>query len=134
MMTYGDGVASVNIAELVAFHRSHGCLATVTSTQPSGRFGALCLGDREQVTSFQEKPVGDGNWINGGFFVLETQTLDYISNDATLFEKQPMEELVNAGQLVAYKHSGFWQPMDTLRDKIHLEELWASGNAPWKLW
>jgi glucose-1-phosphate cytidylyltransferase len=134
MMTYGDGVANVDIAKLVAFHQSHGCLATVTSTQPSGRFGALCFGEGDQVISFQEKPAGDGNWINGGFFVLDPKVLDYISGDATLFEKEPMEGLAGNGQLMAYKHDGFWQPMDTLRDKNHLEELWGTGKAPWKLW
>jgi glucose-1-phosphate cytidylyltransferase len=134
MMTYGDGVADVDIAGLVAFHKSHGRLATVTSTQPSGRFGALCFGEGTQVTSFQEKPAGDGNWINGGFFVLDPKVIDYIPGDATLFERDPMEGLARDGQLMAYKHEGFWQPMDTLRDKNHLEELWVAGKAPWKLW
>jgi len=134
MMTYGDGVANVDIAKLVAFHRSHGRLATVTSTQPSGRFGALCFGKGDQVVSFQEKPAGDVNWINGGFFVLDPKIIDYIAGDATLFEREPMEGLAGDGQLMAYKHAGFWQPMDTLRDKNHLEELWGSGKAPWKMW
>jgi glucose-1-phosphate cytidylyltransferase len=134
MMTYGDGVANVDIAKLVAFHQSHGRLATVTSTQPSGRFGALCFGEGDQVVSFLEKPTGDGNWINGGFFVLDPKVLDYIPGDATLFERDPMEGLAGDGQLMAYKHDGFWQPMDTLRDKNHLEELWGTGKAPWKLW
>ncbi|MFA7402719.1 MAG: glucose-1-phosphate cytidylyltransferase [Pelobacteraceae bacterium] len=134
MMTYGDGVANVDIARLAAFHQSHGCLATVTSTQPSGRFGALCFGEGDLVKSFQEKPAGDGNWINGGFFVLDPKVIDYISGDATLFEREPMEGLAGDGQLMAYKHDGFWLPMDTLRDKNHLEELWSSGTAPWKLW
>jgi len=134
MMTYGDGVANVDIARLVAFHQSHGRLATVTSTQPSGRFGALCFGKGDQVISFQEKPAGDGNWINGGFFVLDPKILNYIPGDATLFEREPMEGLAGDGQLMAYKHDGFWQPMDTLRDKNHLEELWGTGKAPWKLW
>jgi glucose-1-phosphate cytidylyltransferase len=134
MLTYGDGVADVNIAELAAFHSRHGRLATVTSTQPSGRFGALSLDPDGKVTAFQEKPAGDGSWINGGFFVLEPQVFDYIAGDTTIFEKQPLEGLCRDGQLVASKHSGFWQPMDTLRDKNHLEELWASGRAPWKVW
>jgi glucose-1-phosphate cytidylyltransferase len=134
MMTYGDGVANVDIAKLVAFHQSHSRLATVTSTQPSARFGALCFGEADQVTSFQEKPAGDGNWINGGFFVLDPKIIDYISGDATLFEREPMEGLAGDGQLMAFKHHGFWQPMDTLRDKNHLEELWETGKAPWKLW
>jgi glucose-1-phosphate cytidylyltransferase len=134
MMTYGDGVANVDIAKLVAFHRSHGCLATVTSTQPSGRFGALCFGEGDQVTAFQEKPAGDGNWINGGFFVLDSKVIDCITGDATLFEREPMEGLARDGQLMAYKHDGFWQPMDTLRDKTQLEELWGTGKAPWKVW
>ena len=134
MMTYGDGVANVDIARLVTFHQSHGRLATVTSTQPSGRFGALCFGKGDQVISFQEKPAGDGNWINGGFFVLDPEILNYIPGDATLFEREPMEGLAGDGQLMAYKHDGFWQPMDTLRDKNQLEELWVSGKAPWKVW
>ena len=134
MLTYGDGVADVNIAELLAFHRRHGRAATITSTQPSGRFGALNMTDESLVTSFQEKPAGDGSWINGGFFVLEPGVLDRIADDSTVFEKEPLESLARDGQLAAYKHNGFWQPMDTLRDKTHLEELWAGGKAPWKLW
>lgn len=134
MMTYGDGVANVDIAGLVAFHQGHGRLATVTSTQPSGRFGALCFGEGDRVASFQEKPAGDGNWINGGFFVLEPKVIDYIAGDSTLFEQEPLEGLAGDGQLMAYKHNGFWQPMDTLRDKTHLEDLWKTGKAPWKLW
>lgn len=134
MLTYGDGVADVDVSALLDFHRRHGKLATVTSTQPSGRFGALSLNDADEVVSFQEKPAGDGSWINGGFFVLEPKVLDYIPGDATLFEREPMEHLARDGQLSAYKHSGFWQPMDTLRDKNHLEELWAAGSAPWKVW
>ena len=134
MLTYGDGVADVDVSALLDFHRRHGKLATVTSTQPSGRFGALSLNDADEVVSFQEKPAGDGSWINGGFFVLEPKVLDYIPGDATQFEREPMEHLAREGQLSAYKHSGFWQPMDTLRDKNHLEELWAAGSAPWKVW
>ena len=134
MLTYGDGVADVDINALLAFHRSHGKDATVTSTQPSGRFGALNIDGDGNVLAFQEKPVGDGSWINGGFFVLEPAVLDRIDADATVFEKEPLEGLARDGKLAAYKHSGFWQPMDTLRDKNHLEELWNSGNAPWKVW
>lgn len=134
MLTYGDGVADVNISELVAYHQAHGKLATVTSIQPAGRFGALDLDNDNLVHGFQEKPKGDGAWINGGFFVMEPQVLDYIVDDATILEKDPLEGLAKDRQLVAYKHSGFWQPMDTLRDKMHLEELWKSGRAPWKTW
>lgn len=134
MLTYGDGVADVDINALLEFHRSHGKAATVTSTQPSGRFGALNMDGDGNVLAFQEKPVGDGSWINGGFFVLEPTVLDRIGSDATVFEKEPLEGLASDSELVAYKHSGFWQPMDTLRDKNHLEELWSTGNAPWKVW
>jgi glucose-1-phosphate cytidylyltransferase len=134
MLTYGDGVSNVNITDLVRYHKSNGKTATVTATQPSGRFGSLSIKAGELVDSFQEKPAGDGSWINGGFFVLEPKVLSTISGDATLFEREPLESLARSGQLVAYKHSGFWQPMDTLRDKNHLEELWDSGKAPWKVW
>lgn len=134
MLTYGDGVADVDIRALVEYHHQHGKLATVTSIQPTGRFGALDLDSENLVHGFKEKPKGDGAWINGGFFVLEPAVLDYIENDATIFEKEPLEGLAQDGQLVAYKHSGFWQPMDTLRDKNHLENLWKSGIAPWKMW
>ena len=134
MLTYGDGVADVDIRSLVEFHRRHGKAATVTSTQPSGRFGALKMADDGRVLAFQEKPAGDGSWINGGFFVLEPSVLDRISADTTIFEKEPLEGLTRDGELAAFKHSGFWQPMDTLRDKQHLEELWNAGRAPWKVW
>lgn len=134
MLTYGDGVADVDIAELISFHRRHGKSATVSSTQPSGRFGALNILENNAVTSFQEKPAGDGSWINGGFMVMEPQVLGRITGDATVFEKEPLEGLARDGELMAYKHRGFWQPMDTLRDKTQLEELWSSGNAPWKVW
>jgi glucose-1-phosphate cytidylyltransferase len=132
-MTYGDGVGSINITELVAFHRQHGKLATMTATQPPGRFGALQL-DEHAVTSFLEKPTGDGGWINGGFFVLSAKTLELIEGDETIWERKPLETLAQTGQLQAFFHPGFWQPMDTLRDKNHLEELWQSGKAPWKAW
>lgn len=134
MLTYGDGVANVNIEELVAYHKAHGKIATVTSTQPSGRFGALALSETNEVLGFQEKPKGDGAWINGGFFVLESSVFDYIEGDATVLEKEPLESLARDNELVAYKHAGFWQPMDTLRDKNQLEELWKAGQAPWKVW
>lgn len=132
-LTYGDGVADVNIKALIEFHRRSGRLATMTATQPPGRFGALTVQD-EAIISFKEKPTGDGAWINGGFFVLSPQVIDYIDNDATLWEKEPLEKLADQGQLSAYRHAGYWQPMDTLRDKNHLDELWSSGRAPWKVW
>jgi glucose-1-phosphate cytidylyltransferase len=135
MMTYGDGVADVDLAALLAFHEAHGKLATVTAVQPPGRFGALDLADDgETVRSFVEKPSGDGAWMNGGFFVLEPGVLDYIAGDETLWEKEPLERLAADGQLAAYRHRGFWQPMDTLRDKRTLEALWNAGDAPWKTW
>ncbi|MBI5048522.1 MAG: glucose-1-phosphate cytidylyltransferase [Deltaproteobacteria bacterium] len=134
MLTYGDGVADISISELVAFHHSHGKCATITSTQPPGRFGALNLDKNNHVASFQEKPTGDGAWINGGFFVMEPSVFSYIDNDHTVLERVPLERLAQDRELVAFKHSGFWQPMDTLRDRNHLEELWASGKAPWKVW
>ena len=134
MLTYGDGVADVNISELLAYHTAHGKQATVTSIQPPGRFGALDLDNSNQVHGFQEKPKGDGSWMNGGFFILEPGILERIAGDATVFEKEPLESLARDSQLVAYKHAGFWQPMDTLRDKNHLEDLWAGGTAPWKMW
>ncbi len=135
MMTYGDGLADVNVSHLLAFHQKHGKSATITAIQPPGRFGALAFdGDTEIVRNFQEKPQGDGAWINGGFFVLEPEVLDYIDNDDILWEKKPLSKLSHEGQLVAYRHSGFWKPMDTLRDKIEMEEYWNTGNAPWKIW
>lgn len=131
--TYGDGVGDINISELIAFHRTQRKIATLTGTQPPGRFGALNL-DGSTVVSFEEKPHGDGGWINGGFFVLSPKVFDYVENDATIWERDPMEQLARERQLAAYLHHGFWQPMDTLRDKHHLEELWQSGKAPWKVW
>jgi glucose-1-phosphate cytidylyltransferase len=131
--TYGDGISDVNITELVAFHKQHGKLATLTATQPPGRFGALALFGHD-VLSFREKPQGDDNWINGGFFVLSPKVLDYIEGDHTIWEREPLEQLAQEGQLAAHFHAGFWHPMDTLRDKNLLEELWAGGNAPWKTW
>ncbi len=131
--TYGDGVGDVNITESIAFHRKEARLATLTGVQPPGRYGALGIEDN-RVTNFQEKPVGDGGWINGGFFVLEPTVIDYVEGDATIWERTPMERLAAEGQMSVYKHHGFWQPMDTLREKTHLEDLWASGKAPWKKW
>ena len=131
--TYGDGVADVDITDTIRFHRNHGKLATLTATQPPGRFGSLSM-NADSITSFQEKPDGDGGWINGGFFVLSPKVLDYIDGDSAVWERQPMERLASEGQFAAYRHRGFWQPMDTLRDKMHLEELWAGGHAPWKIW
>jgi glucose-1-phosphate cytidylyltransferase len=131
--TYGDGLGNVDVGALIAFHRKQGTLATVTAVQPPGRFGALDL-DRELITSFREKPQGDGGWINGGFFVLSPNALDYVDGDATIWERESLERLAADRQLAAYRHTGFWQPMDTLRDKLHLEELWNSGRAPWRIW
>jgi glucose-1-phosphate cytidylyltransferase len=132
--TYGDGVGDVDVGALIRYHCSQKTLATVTATQPPGRFGALVLDGRNLVSRFQEKPEGDGGWINGGFFVLSPKVVNYIAGDDTWWEKEPMERLAAENQLSAYFHRGFWQPMDTLRDKNHLEDLWASGKAPWKIW
>ena len=132
-MTYGDGVADLDISGLLKFHETEKCLATVTAVRPAARFGRLDL-DGNRARGFQEKPRGDGDWINGGFFVLSPATLDYIADDDTLWEKEPMQALAAHGQLAAFRHDGFWQPMDTLRDKNMLEDLWDSGKAPWKIW
>jgi glucose-1-phosphate cytidylyltransferase len=132
-LTYGDGVADVNISKLLAFHRAQGCLATMTATQPPGRFGAVDL-NSSRVRSFLEKPRGDGAWINGGFFVLSPRVIDYIADDTTVWEREPLERLAADGQLAAFQHDGFWHPMDTLRDKLFLEDAWNTGNAPWKVW
>lgn len=132
-LTYGDGVGNVDIAKAVAFHREHGKLATMTATQQPSRFGVLNM-DGDAIRSFREKPSGDGGWINGGFFVLSPKVIDYIGDDDSIWERQPLEQLAADDQLMAYKHVGFWQPMDTLRDRQHLEDLWRSGNAPWKIW
>ncbi|WP_236450642.1 glucose-1-phosphate cytidylyltransferase [Stutzerimonas stutzeri] len=131
--TYGDGVGDIDIAATVRFHKAHGKAATLTATYPPGRFGALDIRNG-QVMNFKEKPKGDGAMINGGFFVLTPQVLDYLTDDSTIWEQEPLMNLANDGQLMAYEHQGFWQPMDTLRDKNHLEELWDSGKAPWKTW
>jgi glucose-1-phosphate cytidylyltransferase len=133
-MTYGDGVGNIDIKALIEFHKTQRTLATVTATQPPGRFGAMDINKEGKVTQFKEKPQGDNTWINGGFFVLSPKVLDLIENDQTVFEKYPMEELSRRNQLSAYLHNGFWQPMDTLRDKNYLEDLWQSGKAPWKTW
>lgn len=132
-MTYGDGLADVNVRELIAHHKDYGRLATVTAVRPPGRFGALNLIEG-RVHKFQEKPLGDSGWINGGFFVLSPDVFDYIDGDETVWESDPLERLAKEGQLGAFPHDGFWHPMDTLRDKKHLQKLWEDGNAPWKVW
>lgn len=131
--TYGDGVSDINIGELISFHKSQGRKATLTATQPPGRFGAINHSG-DQVISFQEKPQGDGSWINGGFFVLSPSVTDYITDDSCIWEHMPMETLAKEGEMSAFFHSGFWQPMDTLRDRHYLEDLWSKGIAPWKVW
>ena len=131
--TYGDGVSDVNIAETIAFHKSHGKQATLTATYPPGRFGALDIRN-DKVINFKEKPKGDGAVINGGFFVLSPKVIDRIADDNTTWEQYPLMSLAEDGQLMAFKYDGFWQPMDTLRDKLYLEDLWQSGKAPWKSW
>ncbi|MBX2865930.1 MAG: glucose-1-phosphate cytidylyltransferase [Leptolyngbyaceae cyanobacterium MAG.088] len=133
--TYGDGVSNVNVTELIEFHKQQGTLATLTAVQPPGRFGAISL-EKEQtkITHFQEKPEGDGAWINGGFFVLNPQVIDYIDGDPVSWEKEPLQQLAHKEELSAFKHDGFWQPMDTLRDKRYLEKLWQENEAPWKVW
>ena len=134
-LTYGDGVSDVNIREVIAFHRQQKTLATLTAVQPPGRFGVFTLEkDQTCISSFSEKPSGDGAWVNGGFFVLEPQIFEYIDGDQTVWELEPMERLARDGQLSAYRHPGFWLPMDTLRDKIVLEEMWTRNEAPWKVW
>lgn len=132
-LTYGDGVANVDIAALIQFHNTSGRKATLTAVQPTGRFGALAR-DGDKVLNFEEKPQGDGAWINGGFFVLEPSVFDYIDGDTSIWERAPLERLAAEGELAAYTHHGFWQPMDTLRDKNVLEDLWGSGKAPWCVW
>ncbi len=134
MLTYGDGVADIDIKKLLAFHRKHGKLATVTSVQPAGRFGAMAIDKNNTVVSFLEKPAGDGAWISGGFFVFEPEVLGRIKDDSIILEREPLEGLVEEGQLIANKHRGFWHPMDTLRDKNLLESLWESKKTPWKVW
>jgi len=132
--TYGDGVGNVDITQLIQFHQAHGKQATLTATRPPGRYGALKFGTNDLVERFQEKPDGDGSWINGGFFVLSPKVLERIQQDSTTWEQEPLNGLAQDGELVAFKHDGFWQPMDTLREKNLLNELWDSGKAPWKVW
>jgi glucose-1-phosphate cytidylyltransferase len=135
MLTYGDGVANIDIVSLLDFHKHHSKLATLTAVQPTGKFGALSIDSENAVNQFKEKPKGDGAWINGGFFICEPGIFNYIrSGDETIWEREPLEDLSKDGQLGAYKHEGFWQPMDTLRDKNELERLWSIGKAPWKVW
>jgi glucose-1-phosphate cytidylyltransferase len=134
-LTYGDCVADIDVSALVQFHRSEGGLATLTAVQPPGRFGVLSLQEgQSRIESFMEKPAGEGGWVNGGFFVVEPEVVDYVDGDATVWEREPLERLAREGKLSAFRHEGFWHPMDTLRDKVVLEELWASGRAPWKVW
>jgi glucose-1-phosphate cytidylyltransferase len=132
--TYGDGVSDLNISQLIEFHRSQGTLVTLTATQPTGKFGALEIDGGSHVRNFMEKPRGDGRWVNGGFFVLSPKVGDYISGDATMWEYEPMERLARDGEVSAFQHMGYWQPMDTIHDRQVLEELWAAGKAPWKVW
>jgi glucose-1-phosphate cytidylyltransferase len=135
MMTYGDGVADINIPQLVTYHKANGKLATISAVLPSGKFGALQIAENDSIMSFFEKPQGDGSWVNGGFFVLQPEVFDYITDgDTTIFERTPLENLARDGQLQAFRHRGFWKPMDTLREKLELQSLWESGSAPWKLW
>ncbi|MEA4925066.1 MAG: glucose-1-phosphate cytidylyltransferase [Syntrophomonadaceae bacterium] len=134
MLTYGDGVADININELLQFHRRNHRWATLTTVQPPGRFGLANINSGNEVLSFVEKPVGDGSWINGGFFVLEPRVFDFIKGDETIWEQEPLENLAAQKQLMAYKHTGFWRPMDSLRDKNLLEDMWSSQHAPWKIW
>lgn len=135
LLTYGDGVSDVNIDKLVAFHKSHGKLITMTSIQPKGRFGALDIDNNNKIVKFKEKPKGDGSWINGGFFVCESKVLEYISNsDSVVFEQEPLVKLASHGELMSYKHDGFWQPMDSLKDKNDLNMLWEENKAKWKKW
>ncbi len=134
-LTYGDGVADIDLGKLIAFHREKKALATLTAVQPPGRFGAFQLADgQSMVNAYREKPEGDGAWVNGGFFVLEPEALGYIESDSTVWEREPLTGLAEAGKLAAYRHVGFWQPMDTLRDRMVLEELWESGRPPWRVW
>jgi len=134
MLTYGDGVADIDISKLVEFHKSHGKLMTMTSVLPEGRFGALNIDDSNMVDSFKEKPKGDGSWINGGYFVCQPEVFNYIAGDKTIFEREPLEKLAKEGELYTYKHNGFWRPMDTLRDKVLLEDMVENKTAPWIKW
>lgn len=134
-LTYGDGVANIDITKLIAFHQAKGRIGTLTAVRPPGRFGAFTLStDQDKVVNFNEKPDGDGAWVNGGFFVLEPAAIGYIEGDNSIWEREPIERLVRDGQLSAFRHDGFWQPMDTLRDKTILDQMWEAGKAPWKVW
>jgi len=134
LLTYGDGVADIDLKDLLRFHRSHKKLVTMTAVQPEGRFGAIVTDQTNRIHSFMEKPKGDGSWINGGFFICEPQVMDRIEGDGTIFEREPLERLATDGELYTYKHDGFWKCMDTLRDKTQLNELWEKNNASWKIW
>jgi len=134
MMTYGEGVADINLNNLIKHHKEKDQMATLTAVQPGGRFGAIKLDDNNNILQFQEKPEGDGAWINGGFFVLKPEIFNYLDDDSTIFERKPLESLAHDGQLNAYHHRGFWMPMDKLSDKISLEEMWNEGKAKWKIW
>jgi len=134
MVTYGDGLSDQNLGDLLKFHKQHGRIGTMTTVQPSGRFGAVAIDSQDQINAFIEKPRGDGAWINAGFFVFEPKLFDYIDGDGTVLERQPLEGLARDGQLNAFKHEGFWKPMDTLREKHEFEELWSGGKAPWSVW
>lgn len=133
--TYGDGVSNINVSKLIEFHKAEGVSATLTAVLPPGRFGAISLGkEQTKITQFHEKPEGDGAWINGGYFVLEPEVIDYIEDDTVMWEHEPLKKIAQDGKLAAFKHDGFWQPMDTLKDKNYLEDLWQKGKAPWKVW
>tara|TARA_B110000008_G_scaffold276397_1_gene315585 strand:+ start:291 stop:1061 length:771 start_codon:yes stop_codon:yes gene_type:complete len=134
LLTYGDGLSDVDISKTIEFHKNHGKCVTMTAVQPAGRYGALDINSDNSILSFKEKPRGDGSWINGGFFVCKPEVLNYIASDSTIFEQEPLINLASEGQLMSYKHSGFWESMDSLRDKKHLCKLWDSGAAPWKAW
>jgi glucose-1-phosphate cytidylyltransferase len=134
MLTYGDGLCNIDINKLIDFHKGHGKVATVTATQPSGRFGVLRIGNDGQVERFVEKPEGDMTWISGGFFVMNKRIFDFLENDTTILEKNPLETISQQGELKAFKHTGFWHPMDKMSDKVYLENLWNDNNAPWKIW
>jgi glucose-1-phosphate cytidylyltransferase len=134
LLTYGDGVGDINIKELIEFHKQHGKICTVTTVQPSGRFGVVNISESNEVVSFSEKPKGDGSWINGGYFVCEPEIFNFIQGDDTVWEKEPLENIAQQGEMHAFKHNGFWRPMDTLKDKSDLNELWNENKAPWKIW
>ena len=134
MLTYGDGVSDLNILELLSFHKKHGRLTSITAVQPPGRFGSLMINSDSKVERFTEKPLGDGSWVSGGFFVFEEGVFEYLNDDSTILEKEPLEAMSKNGELMAYKHYGFWKSMDTLRDRTELENLWLGGKAPWKIW